>query len=163
VDVTPGWLDVYGMRLVAGRLSADHRAELAQHGVVLDRRAAQALGFASPESAIGQTLGVNASYADGQPVTVVAVIEDIRMEGPRRAPLPHLMTPVVERAGGVISVHSRAVADTRRKLVALLAERLPDARAQVMTVSNRRARWPMTCASASSSPSPARWRCCWRR
>ncbi|MDR7335783.1 FtsX-like permease family protein [Roseateles asaccharophilus] len=133
---TPGWLQLYGVQLLAGRLSADHRAEVAQHAVVLDRRAVRALGFASPEAAIGQRLGVD----HGQPATVVAVIDDVRVEGPREAPMPHLLMPVVERGSGVISVHSRQPADTRGKLATLVNETLPGAQAQAATVREQQAR-----------------------
>ncbi|KQY85597.1 FtsX-like permease family protein [Pelomonas sp. Root1444] len=134
-NFTPGYLDVYGMRLLAGRLSADHRAEVAQHGGVLDRSAVRALGFASPEAAIGQTI-----LDDGKPVTVVAVIDDIRVEGPRSPAMPHILVPVTERGSGVISVHSRNPAETRRKLADLVNQTLPDAQAQVLSVREQQAR-----------------------
>ncbi|RZL32730.1 MAG: FtsX-like permease family protein, partial [Rubrivivax sp.] len=135
ISFTPGYLDVYGMRLLAGRLSADHRAEVAGNGAVLDRKAVRALGFASPEAAIGQSV-----LDDGKPAVVVAVIDDIRVEGPRSAVMPHILMPVVERGSGVISVHSRNPADTRRKLAALVNESLPDAQAQVLSVREQQAR-----------------------
>jgi putative ABC transport system permease protein len=132
---TPGFLELFGMRLLAGRLSADHRAEVARKGAVLDRRAARALGFASPEAAIGQSV-----FDDGKPFTVVAVIDDIRVEGPRTPDMPHILMPLVERGPGVISVHSRNPAETRRKLAALVNETLPDAQAQVLPVREQQAR-----------------------
>jgi len=134
-NFTPGYLDVYGMRLLAGQLSADHRAEVARNGVVLDRNAVHALGFASPAAAIGQSV-----FDEGKPATVVAVIDDIRVEGPRSPVSPHILTPVVERAAGVISVHSRSPAETRIKLAALVNETLPDAQAQAMSVRDQQAR-----------------------
>jgi hypothetical protein len=125
VDFTPGYLQTYGMRLIAGRLSADHVAEAAQNAVVLDRSAVRALGFSSPEAAVGQTLGVAREYRDGRPAMVAAVIEDIRLEGPRSPPQPHAITPVAERGAGAIGVHSRDPKATRRRLTALLEERFP--------------------------------------
>jgi hypothetical protein len=139
VGFTPGWLQVFGMHLLAGRLSPDHVAEVAQRGVVLDRSAVRALGFASPDAAIGQTLGVNPAYGNGKPVTVVAVIEDIRLEGARSPYMPHVMTPVAERGGGAISVHSRAPAETRRKLSALVDEVFHDAQTQALSVREQQA------------------------
>ncbi|WP_457388619.1 FtsX-like permease family protein [Roseateles sp. P5_E1] len=126
VGFTPCYLQVYGMRVIAGRLSADHVAEVAQNGLVLDRSAVRALGFASPEEAIGQTLGVSPNFHDGKPATVVAVIEDIRLEGPRSPPQPHAISAVATRGAGAIGVHSRDPQATRRKLTALLNERFPD-------------------------------------
>lgn len=127
VDFTPGYLEAYGMRIVAGRLSPDHVAEAAQNALVLDRSAVRALGFASPEAAVGQTLGVPPNFRGGKPATVVAVIDDIRLEGPRSPPRPHALSPVAERGAGAIGVHSRDPQATRRKLTALLRERFPDA------------------------------------
>jgi hypothetical protein len=132
VDFTPGYFELYGMKVIAGRLSADHVAEAAQHAIVLDRNGARALGFASPEAAIGQTLGTGANIDGGQPATVVAVIDDIRLEGPRSAPQPHAIRPVVERGGGVIGVHSRDPQATRAKLTTLVNERFPDAHATAL-------------------------------
>lgn len=126
VDFTPGYLQVYGMRVIAGRLSADHVAEKAQRGLVLDRSAVRALGFASPEAAVGRTLGTPANIDDGQPATIVAVIDDIRLEGPRSPPQPHAIRPVVERGDGAISVHTRDPRATAPKLAALVRERFPD-------------------------------------
>ncbi|MEO6278764.1 FtsX-like permease family protein [Roseateles sp.] len=140
IEFTPGWLQLYGVRVLAGRLSADHRAEVARNGVVLDRSAVKALGFASPESAIGQSVGVIHDYGNAQPVIVVAVVDDLRFERPHLPREPHIMTPVVEQGAGVISVHSRQPAETRRKLAALVNETLPDARAQVLSVREQQAR-----------------------
>ena len=134
VDFTPGYLQTYGMRIVAGRLSADHVAETAQNAVVLDRSAVRALGFSSPEAAVGQTLGVAPVYRGGHPATVAAVIEDIRLEGPRTPQQPHAIAPVVERNAGVIGVHSRDPQATRRRLVELVNGRFPEAQAEALPV-----------------------------
>jgi putative ABC transport system permease protein len=139
-DFTPGWLRLYGVRLLAGELSADHRAEMARNGVVLDRAAVQALGFASPQSAIGQRIAV----ADRErSATVVAVIDNVRFQGPRDAPMPHFLTPVAEPKGFgnmfAISVHTREPAQTRRKLAALVNGSLPEAQAQVLPVREQQA------------------------
>ena len=137
---TPGWLTLYGVRVLAGRLSADHRAEVAQNGAVLDRSAAAALGFVSPEAAIGQTVGVNKAYGNAQPVTIVAVVDDLRFDRPRLPRSPSILTPVVEHGAGVISVHSRDPAETRRKLAALINDMIPAAQAQVLPVREHQAR-----------------------
>ena len=132
VGFTPGYFQVYGMRVIAGRLSADHVAEKAQLGIVLDRSAVRTLGFASPEAAVGQTLGTGPNIDDGQPATVVAVIDDIRLEGPRSPPQPHAIRPAVERGYGVIGVHSRDPQATARKLTALVKTTFPDAEASAL-------------------------------
>ena len=132
VDFTPGYLETYGMRIVAGRLSADHRAEMAQNAVVLDRSAVRALGFAGPEAAVGQTLGVAPTYRSGKPAVVVAVIDDIRLENPRSPQQPHAIAPVPARSAGVISVHTRDPLATRNKLSALVNKHFPDAHANAL-------------------------------
>lgn len=138
LEFTPGWLELYGVRVLAGRLTADHRAELAQNAAVLDRSAAALLGFANPEAAIGQMVNVNPEYRSGQPVTVVAVIDDLRFDRPRLPRSPSILTPVVE-GPGVISVHSRDPALTRRKLADLINGMLPAAQAQVLSVREHQA------------------------
>ena len=134
VDFTPGYLQVYGMRIIAGRLSADHVAEAAQGAVVLDRSAVRALGFASPEAAVGRVLGTPLNINAGRPAAVVAVIEDIRLEGPRSPPQPHAIRPVVERGSAVIAAHSRDPLATRAKLPALVRKHFPDVHAQALPV-----------------------------
>ncbi|MDR7270807.1 cell division protein FtsX [Pelomonas saccharophila] len=132
VDFLPGYLQTYGMHVVVGRLSADHAAEVAQHAIVLDRSAVRALGFASPEAAVGQLLAAPSNIDGGRAATVVAVIDDIRLEGPRSPPQPHGIWPQAERAGGAIGVHSRDPQATRAKLTALVKQRFPDADAQAL-------------------------------
>ncbi|MFO1225423.1 FtsX-like permease family protein [Roseateles sp.] len=138
LDFTPGWLELYGVRLLAGRLTPDHRAEVAQNAAVLDRSAAALLGFANPEAAIGQAVQVNPDYRNGQPVTIVGVIDDLRFDRPRLPRSPSILTPVVE-GPGVISVHSRDPALTRRKLADLINGMLPAAQAQVLPVREHQA------------------------
>ncbi|MFG6430264.1 ABC transporter permease [Roseateles sp. LYH14W] len=139
LEFTPGWLQLYGVRVLAGQLTADHRAEAAQGGAVLDRSAVTALGFASPAAAIGQTVAVNKHFRNGQPVTIVAVVDDLRFDRPRLPQSPNLLMPVAEHGSGVISVHSREPAETRRKLAALVNQMLPAAQAQVLSVREHQA------------------------
>jgi len=134
VGFTPGYFQLYGMRVIAGRLSADHVAEQALPAIVLDRSAVRTLGFASPEAAVGRTLGTAPNIDEGRPVTVVAVIDDIRLEGPRSPQQPHAITPVAERGHAVIGVHSRDPQATRAKLSALVNERFPDTQAGALSM-----------------------------
>jgi predicted lysophospholipase L1 biosynthesis ABC-type transport system permease subunit len=77
-------------------------------------------------------LGVAPTYRDGKPATVVAVIDDIRLEEPRSPAQPHAISPVADRSGGVISVHSRDPLATRNKLSALVSKTFPDADANAL-------------------------------
>lgn len=140
MNFTPGFLQLYGIPLLAGRLSEDHRAEADARAVVLDRSSARLLGFASPEAAIGQTLGVNRQYEGGKPVSVVAVIEDIRLEGARQAHVPNVLMPLLDVRGGPITVHSRDPEATRKKLNALLLQELPGDTPAVLSVREQQGR-----------------------
>jgi ABC-type lipoprotein release transport system permease subunit len=131
---TPGLLDLYGVPIIAGRLSATHEAEVAANGAVLDRSAARALGFATPEAAIGQTLQVSPVFHNGKPLTVVAVVDDVHLEGARNAHVPVLMLPLKQLNGGTASVHSRDPVRTHQRLDALLAAEFPEEPPQVLTV-----------------------------
>ncbi|MCT8003404.1 ABC transporter permease [Sphingomonas sanguinis] len=84
--VGPQFFDVSGIRLLVGRVFDDrHRMDDFSSGdwkrptnVVINRRAAEALGFPTPEAALGRTFG----GADG-PRTVIGVVENARFFGPR--------------------------------------------------------------------------------
>jgi len=90
MDVRIGdhYFDTFGARLVAGRLfdrarPADDRALRANgsttpFNVVINRRAASLLGFASPQAAIGRPLEGDAS------MTIIGVVDDLRFRGPRQ-------------------------------------------------------------------------------
>ena len=91
-EAMPGFFDVVGARLLAGRLFdparvGDFDANLAsadaspngpiRTNVVLNRSAVHALHFASPEAAIGK------SFGGATPKTIIGVIEDMRFGSPR--------------------------------------------------------------------------------
>ncbi|MEG8025467.1 FtsX-like permease family protein [Sphingomonas aurantiaca] len=89
VDTGRDYFRVYGARLIAGRLfdtaHADDRALLTLEqrkrtgpNIVINRKAATALGFASPAAALGQTIN------DGsRPSTIIGVVDDVRFRSPR--------------------------------------------------------------------------------
>lgn len=134
---TPGLLDLYGVPLLAGRLSATHESEATVNGAVIDRGAAQLLGFTSPEAAIGQTLQVSPVFNDGKPLTVVAVTDDVHLEGARTPHVPVLMLARVEIGSGTASVHSRDPALTKRRLEEVLAAEFPEEPPQVLSVRDQ--------------------------
>lgn len=89
VDTGRDYFRVYGARLVAGRLfdvaHADDRALLTLEqrkrtgpNIVINRKAATALGFTSPAAAVGQTI------SDGSRTsTIIGVVDDVRFRSPR--------------------------------------------------------------------------------
>ncbi|MFG6459119.1 ABC transporter permease [Roseateles sp. BYS96W] len=123
-QISPGYFTLYGVPLLAGRLSADHVAEQGGQAIVLDRAAVARLGFANPQAAVGQVLA--RPPGGGAPQTIVAVVENVRLEGVRDAAAPHVFQPRVEVGRGVIGVHSRDPARTRERLAAALREAYPD-------------------------------------
>ncbi|WP_375243408.1 ABC transporter permease [Sphingomonas parapaucimobilis] len=87
IIVSPNFFPTFGIKLLAGRLPDDaHRADDARNAddatrtvpnVVINRKGAEALGFDSPEAAIGKTVGRN------NPRTIIGVVENARFFSPR--------------------------------------------------------------------------------
>lgn len=92
MNVGPDLLGVLGLQAVAGRLfSAARPGDFAVVDgagpipVVINRAAAQALGFTSPEAAIGQDF--RQAYGgdrSSRPATIIGVIEDFQFRSPLR-------------------------------------------------------------------------------
>lgn len=88
ISAGPGFFETYRPRLLAGRLLDDaHAADDASdtkrwplgRNIILNRRAVTALGFRTPEEAIGKTVG------NPRPRTIVGVIDELRFFSPRTA------------------------------------------------------------------------------
>lgn len=81
----PGFFDVYGSRLLAGRVFDDAhgaddgtgRGKGGALNIVINSRAVPALRFRSPQDAIGKTVG------GSEPRTIIGVIDDMRFFSPR--------------------------------------------------------------------------------
>lgn len=86
--VSPGFFDTFGMR----RLAGDVRVGPGEETVVLDAKAARALGFATPQAALGQQIrGGGGFLQEGQTLRrVVAVVADVKLESAREPALPQL-------------------------------------------------------------------------
>jgi len=98
-SIGPHFLQTYGARLLAGRLPDPSRAadfsasphespaspqdKASTINIVLNARAAQALGFASPRVAVGQSL-----EAFNKRFTVIGVVGDMRFTSPREKVKP---------------------------------------------------------------------------
>lgn len=74
LGVDTKFIDNYGLKIIAGReFGEDFGTE--QTNVILNETAARVLGFATPESAVGQQI----SYSDGD-LTVVGILKDYHQQ-----------------------------------------------------------------------------------
>ena len=102
------YFDVYGIPLLAGRLRepppASEAASAMSHAdaadtapkpealVAVDLAASRALGFAGPQDAIDKVILGDGDFTTvgHDPLRIVAVVPDVRLEDARQAPLPHV-------------------------------------------------------------------------
>lgn len=78
LGVDPDFIQNYGLKIVAGRIFRDNFAA-EKTSVILNETAAQVLGFATPEAAIGQQI----TYPNGD-LTVIGVLQDYHQESLRQ-------------------------------------------------------------------------------
>ncbi len=89
INAGPEFPSIYGMRLLAGRLLSEARAEdLSTRGqgrnMLINAAAARALGF-MPRDALGKTIKVSGSFANAR---IVGVLSDANLDGIRELPQP---------------------------------------------------------------------------
>jgi hypothetical protein len=84
--VSPGFFATYGMKLLAGSVQTG----LGEARLVIDAKAARALGFANPQAAVGALLrGGGSHMQEGQELRrVVAVVNDVKQESARSPAMP---------------------------------------------------------------------------
>jgi putative ABC transport system permease protein len=84
--VSPSFFATYGMTVLAGQ----PKTGLGEMNVVIDAKAARALGFANPESAVGALVRGGGGYLQEgtKPRRVVAVVKDVKLESAREAAMP---------------------------------------------------------------------------
>ncbi len=121
--ISPTFLSVYGVRPLAGRLHEDRRdAEVKEDqkadGLVLSASAVRALGFATPQDAVGRTVD-----GDGKGYQVIGVVPDLRFQSLREEASPVAFrlsrsTPVltVSFQGSATAVEAAVEAAWRRYL-----------------------------------------------
>jgi hypothetical protein len=85
--VSPSYFVTWGMRLLAG---APRLGPPGEPAVVLDAKAARALGFATPQAAVGALLHGGGGFlrVGTEPRRVVAVVADVKLESARQAASP---------------------------------------------------------------------------
>jgi len=124
VPMDPAAVEALGLDLVAGRaLSRDRQTDMEQ-GVLLNESAVRALGFASPQDALGKSIAT-AGQEDG---VVTGVLRDYHHYGLQQAIAPTL-TFVAPGAYSYLALRLRAGADVSAALAAaqtVWSSRLPN-------------------------------------
>jgi putative ABC transport system permease protein len=84
--VSPRFFETYGMTVLAGV----PRTGTGEINVVIDAKAARALGFDSPAAAVGVLVRGGSGYVQegNEPRRVVAVVNDVKLESAREAAMP---------------------------------------------------------------------------
>jgi putative ABC transport system permease protein len=108
--VSPSFFDTYGMTVLAGH----PRVASGEAHVVIDAKAARALGFASPQAAIEELVrGGGGFLQEGSEVRrIVAVVKDVKLESARDPALPQgfLLT---DKPQWDLSIHGSASSTLR--------------------------------------------------
>ncbi|ESQ81978.1 ABC transporter permease [Asticcacaulis benevestitus] len=134
ISVGADFFRTYGPRLLAGRLFDDaHRMDDATglkwedpRNIVINRKAVTALGFRSPDEAIGKTLSGNGNV----PRTIIGVIDELRFFSPRLPTDPTYYVNYREASPNPIATirfvgNPRAVTDAARTLWLKTAPQTP--------------------------------------
>jgi ABC-type antimicrobial peptide transport system permease subunit len=122
-EVGASFFQVFGLRPLAGKLFSRQGEE----GVVLNARAALALGFATPEAALGQIVDENAR--------VIGIAPDLRYNSLREKPGPIMYR--LNEDQGVLTVRTRGpIADARNQVEALWARHFPNDAPDIETASS---------------------------
>lgn len=122
--VSPRFFETHGTRLLAGRWFDDAhgaddiagRDQAKGMNIVINRRALPTLRFASPEEAIGKTIGGE------RPRTIIGVVDDMRFDTPRKAlpPTYYLYYRLPEKIGTPVTT-IRTTGDPRPAMQAVQA------------------------------------------
>ena len=100
VDVGLNYFDVYGARLLAGRLfdtahalddrtdKTDAEINATPHNAVVNMSAVRQLGFASPEAALGKLMTFESNVLPNPSSRIVGVIDDMRFRSPHEPVRP---------------------------------------------------------------------------
>jgi len=122
-EVGANFFQVFGLRPVAGKLFSREGEE----GVVLNARAALALGFATPEAAVGQIVDKNRR--------VIGIAPDLRFTTLRQTPGPIMY--LQSEDGGVLTVRVRGpLREARAAIEALWARHYPNDAPDIETASS---------------------------
>ncbi|MCV2353178.1 ABC transporter permease [Paucibacter sp. B2R-40] len=142
--VDKDFFDVYAIPMVAGRApvvasaaSVPNRAgELkAEQAVVLDAQASRALGFASPLAAVGELVlgGGDFMTLGKDPLRIVAVAADIRLENARAASRPHVFL-LGDQPQPTLTLHGTSLVALQQAIARVWPHYFPDNSAKPVTV-----------------------------
>ncbi|MEK8032938.1 FtsX-like permease family protein [Ideonella sp. DXS29W] len=109
--VSPRFFETWGMKLLAGQAQMGQ----GETAMVIDAKAAQMLGFASPQAAVGALVtGGGGFLQEGQePRRIVAVIDSVKLESARDPALPQGFL-LSDRPQWDLSIHGRDLATLHR-------------------------------------------------
>ena len=84
--VSASFFETYGMTVLAGK----PRTGMGEINVVIDAKAARALGFVTPDAAVGALVRGGSGYLQegNEPRRVVAVVKDVKLESARETAMP---------------------------------------------------------------------------
>jgi hypothetical protein len=111
ITVSPRFFATYGMTVLAGQ----PKTGSGEMNVVIDAKAARALGFATPQAAVGALVrGGGGFLQEGRkPRRVVAVVKDVKLESARVAAMPQGFVLTDEPIWD-ISIHGSDMAAARQ-------------------------------------------------
>ncbi len=142
VDV--GFFDVYRPHLLAGRPRAPSAAApasaasapVAESLVVLDASTARELGFPTPESAVDQVILCGGDDHDrhNEPMRVVAVVSDVRLDHAREASRPHVFQ-ISRQPQAVLTLQGTDIASLRQAVAHVWPRFYPDEELDPSTVA----------------------------
>ena len=142
VPVDTHYFEVYGIGLVAGKLrepppepeaspmtqsDAADTAPRPEVLVVIDVTTSRALGFASPQDAIDKVILGNGDFTTvgHDPLRIVAVAPDIRLEDARQPPMPHVFR-LSRRAQAVLTLKGPRMDQLRAAIARTWPRFFPD-------------------------------------
>jgi hypothetical protein len=109
--VSPGFFATYDMTVLAG----EPKTGLGETHVVIDAKAAKALGFANPQAAVGALVRGGGGFLQegNEPRRVVAVVNDVKLESAREAAMPQGFV-LSDEPQWDISIHGSDLAAARQ-------------------------------------------------
>ncbi|WP_349742135.1 FtsX-like permease family protein [Roseateles cavernae] len=136
--VSASFFATYGMGLLAGQVPK--APDEGETRVVLDAKAARALGFATPQAAIGALVegGGDFMQAGGKPRRVVAVVGDVNLESAREPARPQAFV-LSEAPQWDITVHGDDLAALQQALEQIWQRHGPKIRHTIERVDRQRA------------------------